>query len=231
MQPKNAIQVSGGIDSLALLFHLRALWDDSIVMWGDTGAAYDDVIDLMDRIRRMVPHFLCVRSEQPELIAEWGHPVDVVPVSHTRLGELIFGKQPIVFQSYLDCCARARFQPLERAVRECGVQVVYRGARNDEHRRARIEHGQKNAAGVTHLFPLRDWSRERVFEYMRRTAPDFIPAYYAQGEKTSRDCWSCTAYRDDNVARVEHLPQPRRELVESILDQWQAIVQAEMQGV
>ena len=36
----NVIQISGGIDSMALLFYLRGLWDDSIVMWCDTGAAY-----------------------------------------------------------------------------------------------------------------------------------------------------------------------------------------------
>ena len=61
----NAIQVSGGIDSLALLFNLRGLWDDSIVMWGDTGAAYHDVETLMDDVRQLVPHFLHVRGDQP----------------------------------------------------------------------------------------------------------------------------------------------------------------------
>lgn len=226
----NAIQVSGGIDSMALLFHLRGLWEDSIVMWGDTGAAYSEVEALMDDVRQMVPHFLYVRANQPAIVEMHGHPVDVVPISHTRAGELVYGRQPIVFQSPLECCARARFAPLQQAVIDCGVKVVYRGQRNEEKRRARIEHGQLDERGISYQFPLRDWSRERVFEYMRRTAPQYIPDYYALGEKTSRDCWSCTAYREDNVERVEHLPPMQREYVEDVLKQWQTIVRDEMRG-
>jgi 3'-phosphoadenosine 5'-phosphosulfate sulfotransferase (PAPS reductase)/FAD synthetase len=226
----NVIQISGGIDSMALLFHLRGLWPDSLVMWGDTGASYIDVAELMDNVQRMVPHFLHVQGDQPSVIAEYGWPVDVVPVSHTRFGERIYGPQPIVFQSYLDCCARARFLPLQQAVLDSGAKVVYRGQRNEDKRRPRIRHDSVDEFGITYKFPLRDWSRPRVFEYMARTAPDFIPAYYAQGEHSSHDCWSCTAYRDDNVQRVEHLPPPQREQVETVLKQWRAIVRADLQG-
>jgi len=223
----NVIQVSGGIDSMALLFSLRPLWHDALVMWGDSGAAYSDVVELMDKVRALVPHFMHVRGDQPGVIAAFGHPVDLVPVSHTRAGEMIYGAQPIVFQSYLDCCARARFWPLQNAVRGCGAKVVYRGQRNDDKRRARIEHEHVDSAGITYRFPLRDWSRAQVFEFMEREAPDYIPTYYAAGELTSRDCWSCTAYRDDNAARVEHLPEPQRAQVEGVIRRWQAIVQAE----
>jgi 3'-phosphoadenosine 5'-phosphosulfate sulfotransferase (PAPS reductase)/FAD synthetase len=164
------------------------------------------------------------------VIRQHGWPVDVVPVSHTRFGEHVYGHQSIVFQSYLDCCARSRFLPLQQAVREAGVKVVYRGARNDERRRARIGHDTVDEFGIRYKFPLRDWSRARVFEYMVRTAPDFIPPYYAKGERSSHDCWNCTAYRDDNVARVEHLPPPQREQVETVLKQWRDVVRADMQG-
>jgi phosphoadenosine phosphosulfate reductase len=227
----NVIQVSGGIDSMALLFYLRGLWDDSIVMWGDTGATYRDVELMMDDVRQLVPHFMQVRADQPAVLAEFGYPVDVLPISHTLVGERVYGPQPIRFQASLDCCARVRFAPLQAAVRACGAKTVYRGQRNEERRRARIEHGQVDEFGITYHFPLRDWSRERVFEYMRRTAPEYIPAYYASGERTSRDCWSCTAYRDDNVERVEHLPPEQRMQVEGVLRQWQAVVRAEMRGV
>ena len=227
---QNVIQVSGGIDSMALLFYLRPLWDDSIVMWGDTGAAYKATEELMDCLRILVPHFMQVRGDQPAVIREHGYPVDVVPVRHTRMGEKIYGPQAIVFQSYLDCCARARFAPLQQAVRDCGAKTVYRGARDDEKRRARIAHGQVDEFGIRYLFPLRDWSRAEVFDYMRLVAPQYIPTYYADGEKTSRDCWSCTAYRDDNAARVEHLPPAQREQVETVLKHWRDSVRVEMQG-
>jgi hypothetical protein len=65
---------------------------------------------------------------------------------------------------------------------------------------------------------------------MHSTAPTYIPAYYADGEPTSRDCWSCTAYRADNALRVEHLPPHQRVLVEDVLTQWRAVVRADMQG-
>jgi phosphoadenosine phosphosulfate reductase len=227
---QNAIQISGGIDSMALLFHMKPLWPESLVMWGDTGAAYPDVDELMDEVRQMVPHFMQVRGDQPEVIARYGWPVDVVPVSHTSWGEHFFGPQPIMFQASLDCCARSRFVPLELAVRAAGVKTVYRGARDSEQRRARIAHDFVDEFGIQYKFPLRDWSRERVFEYMQRTAPEYIPAYYAAGEKTSRDCWSCTAYRADNVERVEHLPPEQRVQVETVLKHWHDVVRAEMQG-
>jgi phosphoadenosine phosphosulfate reductase len=225
----NVIQVSGGIDSLALLFHLRGLWEDSLVMWCDTGAAYSDVAELMGDVRAMVPHFQRVEGDQPGVVELYGHPVDVVPVSHTRHGERAYGPQPIVFQSYLECCTRAIYLPLHAAVRASGAKVVYRGQRNEDKRRARIEHGHVED-GITYLFPLRDWSRARVFAYMEREAPDYVPAYYAAGEKTSRDCWSCTAYRDDNGERIERLPPEQRVHVEGIIRHWQAIVRADMRG-
>jgi phosphoadenosine phosphosulfate reductase len=226
----NVIQISGGIDSMAMLIYLRGLWSDSVVMWGDTGAAYPETTELMEDVRRMVPHFLHVQGDQPEVIRTYGWPVDVVPVSHTRFGEHIYGPRPIVFQSYLDCCGRARFLPLQHAVQRVGAKVVYRGQRNSDKRRPRIEHDSIDEFGITYKFPLRDWSRERVFEYLQQNAPELVAAYYSEGESTSRDCWSCTAYRDDNVARVEHLPPPQREQVETVLKQWRDIVRADMQG-
>jgi hypothetical protein len=54
-----------------------------------------------------------------------------------------------------------------------------------------------------------------------------LPDYYAT-EKTSRDCWDCTAYRDDNVERVKNLPDEQREIVEQRLDAWTRSVLAEV---
>jgi hypothetical protein len=103
----NAIQISGGVDSMAMLHHLRHLWDDSVVMWCDTGAAYAETRALMERVKKLVPRFRVVHGNQPEVIARAGFPVDVVPVRHSLQGELAYGPQVLKYQSYIDCCRQS----------------------------------------------------------------------------------------------------------------------------
>jgi 3'-phosphoadenosine 5'-phosphosulfate sulfotransferase (PAPS reductase)/FAD synthetase len=225
---RNAIQISGGVDSMAMLFLLRPQWDDSIVMWCDSGAAYPDVAALMERVRDLVPNYCRVQGHQPESIKRYGWPVDVLPLSHTRTGELAYGPQPIVFQTFFDCCARGLWLPLNGAVLSSGVEVVYRGQRNDDRLQARIPSGHTDAQGIRYEFPLADWSREQTFAYLNEVAPSFVPAYYAAGEKTSRDCWNCTAYRIDNVERVNALPSGQHEQVAGVIRRWEAIVRADL---
>jgi hypothetical protein len=51
-----------------------------------------------------------------------------------------------------------------------------------------------------------------VFEFLKDEGA-YIPDYYFKGEKTGRDCWDCTAYLDENKARIANLPADRRAIV------------------
>lgn len=224
----NAIQISGGVDSMALLWLLKSKWDESVVMWANSGAAYPETEQRMERIAEMVPHFRVVYGNQPTVLLNHGLPVDVVPIKFSAHGEALFGPQPRRYQSYLDCCRRVLFEPMRAACLAMGVDTIYRGQRASDERKAPITSGHVDEFGVRYLFPLERWTREQVFKYVRANCPDLLPGYYDEGEVSSRDCWNCTAYRNDNVKRVQSLPVGQREYVEGRLAQWRKDVQEEM---
>jgi 3'-phosphoadenosine 5'-phosphosulfate sulfotransferase (PAPS reductase)/FAD synthetase len=224
----NAIQISGGVDSLALLWRLKPQWQDSVVMWVDGGASYPETRRWMERIADLVPHFYTVAGRQPRVIAEYGYPADVVPVKYSRQGDLLYGKQPVRYQSYFDCCARSLWWPLSCACVALGINTVYRGQRKDERRKAPIADGYIDDMGITYRFPIQDWTKEEVFAYVRENCSELMPPYYALGELTSRDCWNCTAYLDENGPRIRNLPPERRQVVEERIAQWKQHVAEEM---
>ena len=130
----------------------------------------------MDDVRQLVPHFMQVRGDQPAVIAEHGYPVDVVPVSHTRMGERVYGPQPIVFQSCSNAAPARASRRWKHAVRACGAKVVYRGQRNEERRRARIEHGHVDEFGITLPVPAaRLVARAGVRVHAARSARSTFP--------------------------------------------------------
>jgi hypothetical protein len=60
--------------------------------------------------------------------------------------------------------------------------------------------------GVTYRFPVAGWSRLHVSDFVSRHAAELMPPGYAEGEHSSRDCMDCSAYLEDNEARLRHLP-------------------------
>lgn len=206
----DALQFSGGKDSLACLYLLRERWADPdfCVVWVNTGASYPEVETFVRSFTgvRMVE----VPSNQPEFIEKHGFPSDVVPIAYTEVGHSIGLKSPFLVSDYLSCCAANLWRPMSEAMTRLGVTTVYRGQRNDETRRSPIVDGHVEN-GITYRFPIHDWTEERVFEYLREVGAP-IPAYY-KTEKSSRDCWSCTAYLDENRERIANLPSEQREVV------------------
>ena len=212
---------------MAMLHWLRPIWDNSVVMFCDTGAAYPGTLELMREVADVVPRFRIVHGNQPEVIARCGFPVDVVPVKHSLQGEAVFGPQALKFQSYFDCCRQSLWEPMHRACLAMGVDTIYRGQRKDDVRRAPIASGTVDPWGVKIIFPIYEWTREQAFAYAKAHCPEWLAPYY-ETEQTSRDCWDCTAYRDDNAARVRNLPSDQRAVVEERLAQWHGAVLDEL---
>lgn len=212
---------------MAMLHYLKPLWGDSVVVYCNTGAAYPETLELMARVQATVPRFRVVHTNQPEVILRCGYPVDVVPVRQSLQGDLMFGPQPIKYQSYFDCCRQNIWEPMHRACLAMGVDTIYRGQRKDDVRRAPISSGATDPFGMKIVFPIHGWTRAEVLAYLKKHCPEWLAAYY-ETEKTSRDCWSCTAYRDDNEARVRNLPDAQREIVEARIAFWQRVVRDEL---
>lgn len=221
------LQFSGGKDSLACLYLMRDRWDDITVAWLNTGAAYPEMIDYIDRWKARLPHFVEIRSDQPSQIAAAGWPADVVPVNSTALGQTVTGNKGPLIQPYLTCCAANISVPLHRAMIELGAECVIKGQRLEDGRKSIVRDGDV-VDGIRFVLPIETWSTAQVFDYLRRVEADMPPGYEL-GEKTGRDCWDCTAYLDENRQRIENLPPERRAEVkrrlaligQAIREQWQ----------
>lgn len=211
---KIVLMFSGGKDSLACLFLLKKYWDKINVMWVNTGAAFPEIIQLMDKIKEMVPHFTEVTSHQSSYIEAFGYPSDVVPINHTTVGELFTGKKKNKISIYLDCCAANISFPLRDAAALYGATLIIRGQKSCDGHKAPIVSNQV-VGGIQYLFPIQDWSNEDVFAYLRMQ--DFpLPEFYSL-KATSLDCWNCTAYCADHADKLQYMKKHHPKLAVKLL--------------
>lgn len=199
---KVVLQISGGKDSLACLHLLQPYWDRITVAWVNTGAAFPETVDLMSRIRAMVPHFNEVKSNQPDYVALMGMPADVVPVRNTAVGHLMQPGGGVLVQPYWECCGANIWQPMQRAVLESGATLIIRGQRADEKRRAPISSGYTES-GLTIWFPIEAWTACDAFDYLRSRGAE-VPKHY-EYTATSLDCTTCTAFLDENMGKMRYM--------------------------
>lgn len=218
-----ALQFSGGLDSLAVLFLKRREWDDITVMWCNTGAAYPETERLMVRIQKLVPHFMEVKSDKAKWEELNGTAVDMVPERHTLLGQMIFGPATR-YASNLHCCASNLWLPMVKAVLELKATTVYRGQRANDVAKSPIRSGHVDASGVRYEFPIENWTREQVWSYCSDVCNEYIPHYYFLGENSSHDCYDCIAYLDENTRRLRNLPSDLKPSVMQKLAEYQKII-------
>jgi 3'-phosphoadenosine 5'-phosphosulfate sulfotransferase (PAPS reductase)/FAD synthetase len=191
-----ALQFSGGKDSLALLYMLRAWWNDLTIYWANPGDPPDELLDLMRRVAGEVPHFVEVPGRRWEVIQQFGWPANVVPAGHDRLSHDIFvkSKTPLL-QDRLSCCIRSMMAPMHERMIQDGVTLVLRGQRGADALAARMpESGEYEV-----LFPIDSWSDEDVFGFLAGRGVK-LPGWY-EVSKHGMDCLTCSAWH----AR-EHLP-------------------------
>jgi phosphoadenosine phosphosulfate reductase len=224
-----ALHFSGGKDSLACLHLYKDFWDKMYVIWVNTGAVYPEMQAYMDGWKKKLPHFVEVESDQPRNIEENGWPVDVLPVNNTALGLLVTGKAGPMLQPYLSCCATNIWLPLHEATKKLGVKKVIKGQRLEDGRKSTTRHGSI-IDGIELVMPIENWTTEQVFRYLAQVGAE-LPPGYADGEKTGRDCWDCTAYLDDNKKRIANLPSDRQAIIRDRLAQIEAAIKEEQHGV
>jgi len=222
------LKFSGGKDSLACLHLVRPWWDRITVVWVNTGAAYPETIEQMRQVRELVPHFIEVRSDQPGNIATMGWPADVVPVRNTITGQYIHPGRTIRIQSYVECCAANRWFPMHQAIQELGATLVIRGQREDDLRKAPVHNGYEYE-GVSLMLPIEAWTEEQVRGYLDSQGVA-LPEYYAYVNK-SLDCWSCTAFADEDRDLMLYTRDKHPELWKELRSRLEGIVAAIKQEV
>jgi phosphoadenosine phosphosulfate reductase len=221
-----ALQFSGGKDSLACLYMYRKQWDNLTVVWVNTGAAYPEVIEYMQGWKKKLPNFVEIKTDQPGQIDRYGWPSDVVPLRYTAMANVVDETPPYLIQGWIACCSENIWMPMYKAMHDLGVKRVIRGQRNEERRKGSLRNSHV-VDGIEYVYPIETWTREEVFAYLRKVKAE-IPEYYAK-EDTSRDCWDCTAFLDENRRRIENLPEFKREIVIGRLHKIAQAVKAESQ--
>lgn len=205
-----ALQFSGGKDSLCCLHLLQPYWSRILVVWVNPGAPFPETQNQMSAIRRIVPHFLEVKGNQPAQVALQGFPVDILPARNSFVGRSIHpDSNDVKLQSFIDCCWQNFWRPAQEEMKKRGITLLIRGQRLAERKRAPISSGFV-ANEVEHLFPIEDWTNRQVTDYMEKNHVA-IPAYYQTTGK-SLDCWSCTAYLDESAGRLKYTREAHPEL-------------------
>jgi 3'-phosphoadenosine 5'-phosphosulfate sulfotransferase (PAPS reductase)/FAD synthetase len=207
------LQFSGGKDSLACLHLLREHWDRLTVMWVNTGAAFPETVKQMQEVAKLVK-FVEVKSDQPAHLKEFGPPADCVPVRASPFGRWAMQSDEPPIQSSLECCHANLWAPMAKAVKESGIRLVIRGQRRADVDRSPIRSGQV-VDGIEYWFPIEDWKEDRVRSYLSDIGVR-LPAHYSY-VNSSLDCWSCTAYRDHVVGRMEYMKAQHPDLHAQVL--------------
>lgn len=202
--------------------HVLEPWLQNIlVIWVNTGAAYESTLKQMHQVRANVPHFYEITTDQPADIERWGFPSDIVPSRHDIQ---LFGHLEPKIQSTISCCTKNIWLPTQLCLKDKSIKVCYIGAREDESMSDSRWDGTRE--GIEFKYPLRKWSKQMVLDYVKKHNI-MLPPYYSQGEEKSRDCWNCTGYLWERRASIAALPFYQRKEVEIRLQAIRDVVYAE----
>lgn len=160
------------------------------MVWVDSGRPTRAVIEYMDKIRSMVPHFEQVLGDQPNWIVNHGYPTDILPVEATALGRSIGVSSHIPLSFVGDCCLANLWQPMDDFIKQSKFTGVIRGQKLVDSLKTKLQNGDIHE-GIEYCLPVEKWTDQEVFDYL---GPEHTPAPYAEGLESSIDCENCTAY-------------------------------------
>ncbi|ONC13599.1 phosphoadenosine phosphosulfate reductase domain-containing protein [Burkholderia pseudomallei] len=199
------LQFSGGKDSLACLYLLRPYWDRLTVMWSSRGDAYPEARELFEAVRSMVHDVIEVGGdEQWRAAAANTWPADCVPARATWFGRMVEPRDDgFGLVNRYDCCLANFWKPMAEATAAGNFDLVIRGQRDDEAKRAPLTSGATDGDGRVYLLPIQHWTKSDVLKYLRAQGVE-VPRQYDYG-MASLDCLHCTAYLDENGGKLRYL--------------------------
>lgn len=132
---KTVFQLSGGRDSLACLFVMEPFWDGMTVAWCDGGDSAPELVALMAKVEKLVPHFVRVPGKVKQTREQQGDPTD---------------------KTWIGCCMASVWTPMADWVRENNTRWLIRGTRSVDPVPFPVP--GLAVAGITYLLPLWDSS-------------------------------------------------------------------------
>lgn len=206
------LQFSGGKDSLACLLLLKDQLHEITVMWCDTGDSFPEVLAQMELVKSICPNYLVVNGRQPEQITQSGYPVDVLPIRNHSTGNNATGENRVNLQSFIECCNKSWWQPMQDATVALGATTIIRGQKLFDADKSSARDGDV-IEGITYSFPIENWTDNEVLEFVKPSG--LLPDYYNE-VSTSLECMHCTAYlgqwKDKRKYIANKYPEVGKEL-------------------
>jgi 3'-phosphoadenosine 5'-phosphosulfate sulfotransferase (PAPS reductase)/FAD synthetase len=191
-----AFQFSGGRDSTVALDLIKPWWDRMTVYHLDAGDQFPETQRVVQEMARRVP-IIRIRGDSRNTRAMYGLASDIVPVDNYEVGRSVSGR-PVKIIGRYECCARSLMAPMHERMLADGISLIIRGQRDDEFAQPLTRSGFSDDR-VELLFPIQDWTAERVMQYIaEHDLP--IADYYRAGCSQAPECMGCTAWWSEGRA-------------------------------
>lgn len=201
------LQFSGGKDSIACLLLLKEHLHRITVVWLNTGAAFPETLEQMEEIKKICPNFIEAHGRQQQQVAAYGFPVDVLPMRNHIAIQRSTQQTRVPLQGFMQCCFNSLMLPMQEATKKLGATLVIRGQKLADHHKSALRSGAV-VEGVEYWFPLEEWTDDQVLAYVKNSG--LLPSHY-ETANTSLDCWSCTAYLQENQWKLPYLKKNHPE--------------------
>ena len=214
---------SGGKDSMACLYLLKAYLPTITVLWVNTGKYYPELLATVTTAKAMCPHWIEIQSDREAQWGQHGLPSDLVPIDWTLQGQAFSHLKTITVQSYLQCCHDNLWVPMWTKTKELGATLVIRGQRADDTHQSKGANGS-SADGILFWHPVEDWTRAQVLAYLTEQM-GVLPEHY-QLDHSSMDCYDCTAFAAHSHDRVAYMQARHPALYQDYHDKLTQLYQA-----
>lgn len=201
-----ALSFSGGKDSLAVVYLLRAHLDRLTIYHYDTGDLLPETREIVQHVREFAPCFIHIQGDIEKTLREQGLPSDLVPHSSHPIGMHMGEPVRAVLVSRYDCCWRNLMVPMFDRMRADGNTLLIRGTKAADMNRLPMTSGEVEA-GIELFYPIQAWSNDEVFAYLREVGAPISRIYGTV--VNSPECARCTAWWGEKRAEYlrEHHPQ------------------------
>jgi phosphoadenosine phosphosulfate reductase len=201
-----AISFSGGKDSLACLYLLRAHLHRMTAYYMETGDNMPETRAVVDEVEAMCPNFVRVQSDVRGWIAEYGTPTDLLPYSQHGLAVLSKETGAKLVTRY-HCCFTNLMWPIFNRIKEDGNTLLIRGTKKCD-----VPHPPTNSGdvveGIEIWHPVDDWSHVDVQAYLRDVGAPRNAIY--DHMTNAPECARCTAWWGEG--RAAYLRERHPEL-------------------